>query len=154
QEILHYAGVVARDLGGDSTIASDHVMLALLRRDDAVRQQLIALGLDFAGLESDMAAARSPALRLDEPLVLVEPPEQVDAARILDASANRAREALRVIEDYCRFTLDDRFLSGELKQLRHDLTETLAPLPWGLLLEARETLRDVGTNVSTKSEQQ
>ena len=50
-------------------------------------------------------------------------------ARILDANANRAREALRVVEDYCRFVLDDRFLSGELKRLRHDLTAILGELP-------------------------
>jgi thiamine-phosphate pyrophosphorylase len=85
--------------------------------------------------------------------VLDEPVEQIDAARILDASGNRAREALRVIEDYCRFTLDDHFLSGQLKQLRHDLAETLAVFPTCLLLEARETLRDVGTSLSTKGEQ-
>ena len=27
--------------------------------------------------------------------------------RLLDANANRAREALRVVEDYARFVLDD-----------------------------------------------
>jgi thiamine-phosphate pyrophosphorylase len=40
--------------------------------------------------------------------------------RILDANANRAREALRVIEDYARFALDDERVCGSLKQLRHD----------------------------------
>jgi thiamine-phosphate pyrophosphorylase len=38
--------------------------------------------------------------------------------RILDANANRAREALRVIEDYARFVLDDDGLCGSLKALR------------------------------------
>ena len=46
--------------------------------------------------------------------------------RILDANANRAREALRVVEDYARFVLDDAALSGELKQLRHDLATATA----------------------------
>ena len=32
--------------------------------------------------------------------------------RLLDANANRAREALRVLEDYARFVLDDADLSG------------------------------------------
>ncbi len=41
--------------------------------------------------------------------------------RILDANLNRAREALRVVEDYARFVLNDDALCGELKQLRHDL---------------------------------
>ena len=153
QEILQDARETATDLAGDSTIASDHVMLALLRRDDALREKLVSLGLEFAKLESELTSART-TLPLDEPLLLAEPTEQVDAARIFDAGGNRAREALRVIEDYCRFSLDDRFLSGELKRLRHDLTEALAILPANLLLEARETLRDVGTGISTEREQQ
>src|SRR6059058_6219844 len=41
--------------------------------------------------------------------------------RLLDANANRAREALRVVEDYARFVLDDAGLSEELKGLRHEL---------------------------------
>src|SRR5207248_9403047 len=90
-------------------------------------------------------------LSLDEPLEFADPPEQIDTARIIDASANRAREALRVIEDYCRFALDDAFLSREVKTLRHDLTGTLAasPLP---TVEARDTMGDVGTAISTPAE--
>jgi thiamine-phosphate pyrophosphorylase len=74
--------------------------------------------------------------------------EQVDLARIVDAAANRAREALRVIEDYCRFVLDDAFLSGELKNLRHE-----SLVPWQHLLEARDTQRDVGVNITALGEQ-
>src|SRR5262249_30585415 len=77
--------------------------------------------------------------------------EQIDLARIADVSANRAREALRVIEDYCRFALDDAFLSGELKNLRHELTEGLADCQH--LHEARETERDVGTDLTAPGEQ-
>ena len=91
---------------------------------------------------------------MDFPLTPAEPTETVDAARILDAAANRAREALRVVEDYCRFVLDDAFLSGELKRLRHDLAESLAGLAPTLLLEARETQRDVGTGISTARERE
>jgi len=77
--------------------------------------------------------------------------DQIDLARIVDVSANRVREALRIIEDYCRFVLDDAFLSGELKNLRHNLAESLANCPH--LLEARETQRDVGTNITAAGEQ-
>jgi thiamine-phosphate pyrophosphorylase len=56
------------------------------------------------------------------------------------------------VEDYCRFVLDDAFLTGELKTLRHDLTAAFFPLPSGLLLEARETQHDVGTQLSTPAE--
>src|SRR5437588_2956 len=86
--------------------------------------------------------------------MLGEPTEEVDTARILDASANRAREALRVLEDYARFALADAFLSGQLKQLRHDLAQALGLLPASLLLESRDTLHDVGTAISTETEWQ
>jgi len=72
--------------------------------------------------------------------------------RILDASANRAREALRVLEDCARFAKDDQALTGALKQLRHDLAMALARLPMELALQARDTPNDVGTTVKTESE--
>jgi len=72
--------------------------------------------------------------------------------RILDASANRAGEALRVVEDYVRFGLDDRVLTETCKQMRHELASALAPLATKDRLAARDTLRDVGTELSTKSE--
>jgi thiamine-phosphate pyrophosphorylase len=78
----------------------------------------------------------------------------MDVARIADAGANRAREALRVIEDYCRFVLNDAFLCRQCKQLRHDLTEALAHLSPERLLEARDTLRDVGVTITTETEHQ
>ena len=52
--------------------------------------------------------------------------------RILDANFNRAREALRVVEDYARFHLNDDSLSGELKQLRHDLATATSRWTHGL----------------------
>jgi thiamine-phosphate pyrophosphorylase len=97
-------------------------------------------------------ADNEPPLELEEPLFLGEPTERIDLARILDAAANRAREALRVVEDFCRFALDDVFLSRETKQMRHDLVEVLANVPTSLLLAARETQRDVGTRISTTGE--
>ncbi len=41
--------------------------------------------------------------------------------RIIDADFNRAREALRTIEEFCRFVLDDPALSARAKQMRHHL---------------------------------
>jgi thiamine-phosphate pyrophosphorylase len=154
QHALDRAGDLAVNSSDERTVASDHIVLALLREDEPLRQRLLKLGLSISKLESDIGAADRKALPLDEPLHLAEPFEQIATSRILDASANRAREALRVIEDYCRFTLDDAFLAGELKKMRHDLTERLSACPPGQLLEARETLRDVGTNLTTDREQQ
>ena len=80
------------------------------------------------------------------------PAETVPLLRVLDAAANRAREGLRAVEDYVRMVLDDRFLTGELKQLRHDLQEALRPLAGPDLLAVRDTLADVGTMASTAAE--
>lgn len=73
--------------------------------------------------------------------------------RILDAVANRAGEGLRVVEDFVRFVLDDRQLTERCKRLRHELAAALARVPFAWRLAARETLADVGTKVSTPSEQ-
>lgn len=75
-------------------------------------------------------------------------------ARLIDASANRAREGLRVMEDIARFALNDADLTERLKRLRHDLRAQLAALPIrpGDLLAARDTAGDVGTTIATSAE--
>jgi thiamine-phosphate pyrophosphorylase len=80
-----------------------------------------------------------------------------DLARIIDANHNRAREALRVMEDAARFALDDPELCALLKSLRHDLREAMdglaAPgLDRGRLLASRDTPGDVGTAISNPAE--
>ena len=78
--------------------------------------------------------------------------DQMALLRIVDAAANRAREGLRVIEDWVRFALDDTHLTGCLKQIRHDLAAALASISWQQRLAARETQADVGTAITTPSE--
>jgi thiamine-phosphate pyrophosphorylase len=73
--------------------------------------------------------------------------------RLLDANANRAREALRVVEDYARFVLDDPDLCGVLKGIRHELITPLRDVLADAVLH-RDTPGDVGTTVSTTSEVQ
>ena len=70
---------------------------------------------------------------------------------ILDANANRAGEALRVLEEYARFGLEDAGLSRTLKAMRHGLAELLADL-LPRRLAARDTAGDVGTQISTAAE--
>jgi len=74
--------------------------------------------------------------------------------RILDVNANRAREALRVMEDHARFVLDDSSLSQSLKILRHDLRTALDLLPPGVLEANRDAGGDVGRGISTEAELQ
>ena len=74
--------------------------------------------------------------------------------RIIDANFNRSREALRVMEEYARFALEDQPATQALKSLRHQLTETVGRLlPAEKLLAARDTPTDVGTTLSTPTEQ-
>lgn len=153
-EVLAHAGHFLGDLAVDRTIGSAQLFLALLDRTAETRRFLEPFGLTPQHLDRYLYLAERQALPADESLSQSDATERVDTARILDASANRAREALRVIEDYCRFTLNDPFLTSELKALRHDLREALALLPPRLLLEGRETQRDVGTAIATEQEHQ
>lgn len=137
----------------EGSLSTDQVLSALVALAGAVRQTLEACGLDSHRFHE---AGRSEpiAVTLDEPLDLSEPPDRTGAARIVDAAANRAREALRVVEDHCRFVLDDALLSRHCKELRHALGAALADLPAGLLLAARDTAHDVGASITTESERE
>jgi thiamine-phosphate pyrophosphorylase len=68
------------------------------------------------------------------------------ANRIIDANFNRAREALRVIEDYCRFVVNSKSLSARVKELRHQLCASIGKLDSGRLISSRDTLADVGVD--------
>ncbi|MBI4301416.1 MAG: thiamine phosphate synthase [Chloroflexi bacterium] len=59
----------------------------------------------------------------------------------MDANLNRAGEGLRVLEEVARFVLNDRDLSRELKEFRHQLSQWGQGLP---LLWARAIEKDVG----------
>ena len=74
--------------------------------------------------------------------------------RILDANANRAREALRVAEDYARFALDSPRLTEALKALRRRLRTCIEGfgVTADALLAARDTCGDVGTDVTAEPE--
>lgn len=72
---------------------------------------------------------------------------------MLDACANRAREACRTLEDVARFVLCDQELTSRLKAIRHGLTGALAAIDAGMRLAGRETASDVGAGVSIETEQ-
>src|SRR5689334_14271128 len=74
-------------------------------------------------------------------------------ARILDATANRASEGLRVLEDYVRFGVNSPYLTRELKTMRHDLVAVISQLKPDELLSARDIVGDVGNEITTQSEQ-
>jgi hypothetical protein len=54
--------------------------------------------------------------------------------RIIGANLNRAREAIRVIEEFCRSTLNCRPLTERAKQFRHELSAAINKLDTGRLI--------------------
>src|SRR5262245_44151410 len=160
--VLRAAREPAAFLAPDHSIPSDAVLIALLRHDAILRQLLEESGLRYDELEQALFPMANEPLDFEEPEESPVPgreevpqpaessrgPHEASAVgRILDAAANRARDALRVLEDYCRFALDDRTLSGQLKQMRHDLAGVLSGLPAEMLLAGRDTPGDVGTDI-------
>jgi thiamine-phosphate pyrophosphorylase len=69
--------------------------------------------------------------------------------RILDANLDRAREGLRIIEEWCRFGLNNRRLSEECKEMRQELAHWHHPK----LRLSRDTVRDPGTNLTHPQEE-
>ena len=75
--------------------------------------------------------------------------------RMMDANANRGREALRVLEDCARFALDDAMLAGEAKSIRHAVGAALASPEWaGRMIASRDTPEDVGRAITGAMEHQ
>lgn len=72
-----------------------------------------------------------------------------DGDRIIDASLNRCAEALRVVEDICRFQWNLAGASRELKELRHQVLTLLVPDPArrGELARARDIEGDAGREI-------
>ncbi len=77
---------------------------------------------------------------------------QRSSYRIIDANFNRAREALRVMEEYCRFVLNHSGLCGRVKQMRHELSGAVGKLDNGKLLACRDTSGDVGTTLKVDNQ--
>ena len=80
--------------------------------------------------------------------------EERDVYRILDAAANRGREAIRVIEDAVRFLADDAPTTAALKEFRHDFASLTDRLPMAQRLASRATDADVGTAIAAAGEYQ
>lgn len=73
--------------------------------------------------------------------------------RILDANANRAREGLRVVEEYLRLVLDNAEFTARLKALRHRITGAVSAMNLDEeLIASRESASDVGATTPTASE--
>jgi thiamine-phosphate pyrophosphorylase len=144
-------------LGKHVEVGSEHLLCGLVAVPSPVQELLAAHGLapEIAAERSfEQAGQSSGPLPGDIQLSLPEvtAADASDLFRILDAAANRAREGLRVVEDYVRFTLGDRHLMGQLKNARHCLAEVLSVVNGHQLVSSRDTRADVGTAVKTRRE--
>lgn len=66
--------------------------------------------------------------------------------RVIDANFNRAREGLRVCEEFVRFFLNDKNLTEDFKKIRNQIGRIYANFfkHKKLLFSARDVRRDVG----------
>ncbi len=156
REYLHSARLIIAHEGMAAEIRTEHLLLAGLEVA-SFREVLEQMSIDVSALraklqlpiteittplESDIQLRAAPVLRS----------ESVSVARILDASTNRCREGLRVVEDYARMILNDAHLSRQIKETRHALVPLLSRLGLDAAVRARDTEHDVGTSIHTAFE--
>ena len=183
RQILDRAAFLARSDQIATEISSAHLLLALFEMNELLRKQLTDDGVDRESIAAELkfdTVVSGPSLPIDVEIIWsaspaasvpgYSAPESIEAEaawRILDANLNRSREGLRVLEDYARFVRNDANLSGQLKDLRHELVAAESLLPKlktanrqanadgafaRELLLHRDTAHDVGTQISTAAE--
>jgi thiamine-phosphate pyrophosphorylase len=144
-------------------LGTEHLLIGLCRVSSAVSEWLAQFGVrgqpvsDASQKRSASTSSESTAPLSAEFRLRSQAPtntDRVDVYRILDAAANRAREGLRVVEDFVRWAWNDGFLARELKELRHELADSLSRLPHAELLASRDSIGDVGAQIATASEYQ
>lgn len=136
-------------------IQSTDVLVALMELGDDLSMFFARHGIESDRTIRDFHAGRQPPL-IELPADLdwksAGHPDRTDLFQILDANLNRAREGLRVFEEYARFILSSSSLMPQIKEARHQLTEIEQSLPISSLLAARDTQADVGTAHTSPSE--
>jgi thiamine-phosphate pyrophosphorylase len=157
--VISRAAEFARVVDRNREVGTEHLLAALVTSPGTPAQFLEATGLRRAELLEKLHRAtidESTPLPFDlgvPPPQLIVPGESTDLARVFDAASNRAREGLRVVEDYVRFVLDDPMLTRRLKECRHRLAAATRSLDLdGSALAARDTEGDVGTHIMTVDE--
>ncbi|HEX7378705.1 MAG TPA: thiamine phosphate synthase [Pirellulales bacterium] len=182
QNALAEAGYLLADFQRPLELATEHLLLGLIAARDDLAAWLIQHGFDVTTLAAeirrldgycDEVRSPLPVARCEEaeshtdpeqsstpnhgPLATDHGPLATDHGqllRLIDAAANRAREGLRVLEDFVRFAWNDRHLTWRFKQLRHDLALALGRIPAADLLASRDTPGDVGTALTTDAERE
>jgi thiamine-phosphate pyrophosphorylase len=140
----------------DQEIRTEHLLMSALEIPEFF-DLLNGLKLDASGLRTRLLSPIAAATTPIETEVQLRPATitqqaAVDVSRVLDASANRCREGLRVVEDYARMILNDGHLARRIKEVRHALAPLLSYLHLDEAVRARDTEHDVGTSIHTAFE--
>jgi thiamine-phosphate pyrophosphorylase len=158
RDVLDDALVQARSVDRNREVGTEHLLAGLLGAPGMVAEVLGRAGLQLSALLDQLGQAMTaesgpiPMAAEIPPLELTGPADAIDLGRVLDASANRAAEGLRVVEDYIRFVLDDPALTRRAKDVRHRLGQAIRGLDPELLIGSRDTIGDVGTHIMTAAE--
>lgn len=155
-EVHRHARQTARNEGRDVETSSLHLLAAIIQVDRNISALLFEFGVTAEsfkpGPEQPELLAEPMPVSFEIDLQTVSDGEQTTVLRIIDASANRAREGLRVVEDFVRFSLDDAHLSEMLKSARHQLRSVIQHFDSQSLIDCRNTRGDVGTDITTPAE--
>ncbi len=155
--LVRHADRLAIDSSPEGITGTQHLLLALADVEPRIANffEQFQLTREFIWNAIDETLPELPAP--EDAIIQIQSAGAgtIDAAalaRILDASANRSREGLRVLEDFVRFHLDDAILQRELKQIRHQLTASLRHLGQERWVPFRDSLRDVGPSGTLPTE--
>ncbi|MBI1309788.1 thiamine phosphate synthase [bacterium] len=157
QRVLQGARQAAARQKPSGEVSTAHLLTALHEEPTVVSSLLRQYGVESAaGRESSVArdADSRPVAVSFEIDWEADAVDRTATYRILDASANRLREGLRVVEDFVRFVLDDAHLSRLVKSCRHQLRTASEFLNTANLIASRDTQADVGTTIHTDTEMQ
>jgi len=173
-KVVAEARRIARKTLQTDGISSSHLLAALLQFDTPTCRSLQKHGITpevvLSYVKDDELSPTSlpVSFTLDgiSSQQTVEPSDQSDQtvdspARVLDACLNRAREGIRVLEDYARFIINESDLVQNLKDLRHRLAASERNLNTVVsvhsedkpVVEERNVAGDVGTSVTGSLEQ-
>ncbi len=158
QSHVRHAERIAHAQAPRGDVGTEHLLLAIIEHDADISAWAADHGISIEELREQLvdayAGRASTAIDTDVRLKQAEPSitEAVLTDRLIDAVANRGREALRVLEDVARFMMNDAVVSEELKRLRHGLQHALARFQLGHVILSRDTIGDVGTAISLPSE--
>jgi len=165
--------IARQDIRGDG-ISSQHLLAAMLQFNTPVCRLLGQNGVTServleSCIQTELLSESIPVPftleavteRLKDNFSNRLMPVESGPARVLDACMNRAREGLRVLEDYARFIMDNGVLVWALKDLRHRLTaleRKLVTMPTDAadafsVVAERDIAGDSGTCVTGSQEQ-